>query len=173
MSTDTTVEPFDGAENDDFDPFDAPKQGGKFPALAQLENRLCIWEAQGAPTTQPDRFNPGTMKPRLTCNITFLDGETITEKIDKEGDATPLPEPIEAGKVMAGMFISQTKMVSQLRGRRMVLGRVVKLPKIPGSTNNRAWGITDIPALAREGNAQAKADLQLAKEFIAGRDPFA
>lgn len=170
MSDSLTTEP---AQVDDDNPFDSPAPGGAFPALDQLRDRLCIFEPQGPAQMVADRFNPGTMKPRLTCNITFLDGETITEKIDKEGDATPLPEPIEAGKVMAGMFISQTKMVSQLRGRRMVLGRVVKLPKIPGSTNNRAWGITDIPALAREGNAQAKADLQLAKEFIAGRDPFA
>ena len=173
MSTDTTVEPFDGAENDDFDPFDAPKQGGKFPALAQLENRLCIWEAQGAPTTQPDRFNPGKTVQRLTVNVTFLDGDTITHQIDKDGDKTELPEPVEVGTTIRGMYVSQTKLVSQLTGTKAVVGRLYKMPKLPGSTNNRAWAITDTRGEALAGDPKAKADFDLARKHIAQRDPFA
>lgn len=173
--SETTAEPTSPAE-DEIDPFDSPAPGGKFPTIAQLKDRLCLFELQGIEDAVPDRFNAGKTKPRATVNVTFLDGGPIAEHVDKDGEATPFPEPIREGQTMVGMYISQTKMVSQLKGTKMVVGRVHLLPKIPGSTNNRAWGITDVPKLRKDDNAkvaaQAKADYATALRFVQSRDVF-
>jgi hypothetical protein len=155
------------------DPFDAPAPGGVFPAVAQLKDRLLIiWPKKVE--TVPDRFKPGKDKDRLTADLVFLDGETLTEKIDKEGESTPLPEPIKPGDIMRDFYLSQTKLVSQTRTRigGMVMGRLILLPKIQGSTNNRAYALNDNRALRLAGDKQAQADFETAKTFVANLDPF-
>jgi hypothetical protein len=147
------------------DPFDTPAPGGSFPSVAQLKDRLLVIWPQKIESVL-DRFNPGAMKDRITANVAVLDGETITVRIDKEGEQHPLADPVKPGDVMKDMFLSQTKLVSQLKGRTMVMGRLILLPKIAGSTNNRAYALDDNKAKREAGDKAAIADFETAREFV-------
>jgi hypothetical protein len=155
------------------DPFDTPAPGGSFPAVAQLKDRLVvIWPTKVE--NLPDKFNPGKNKDRITANVAFLDGDPIDVRIDKEGESTPLAEPVAPGDVMKDFFLSQTKLVSQLKPRLggMVMGRLILLPKIQGSTNNRAYALDDNKARREAGDKDALADFEKAKAFVASLNPF-
>jgi hypothetical protein len=149
------------------DPFDTPAPGSRFPSVAQLKDRLLvIWPKRLE--SVPDRYHPGAMKDRLTADVAFLDGETIAVRINKEGESTPLADPVAPGDIMRDVFLSQTKLVSQTKARigGMVMGRLILLPKIPGSTNDRAYALDDNKAKREAGDKAAQADFETAREFV-------
>ena len=149
---------------DDFggeDPFDSPgKVGGKFPTLAQLQDRLLICKVVGS--SEQQNYNKTGMVTRYEVDVTVLTGDTITVHVDKHGNETELPDPIKPGGTLRKFYISQTVLGNQLnavpRGS-LVLGRLVKLPSIPGSSNERAWALTDTKSIA-SGSDNALSDVE-------------
>lgn len=128
------------------DPWSAPAKPGDsvYPALKQLSGRLLVVEPQTLEENVPDTYNPGKTKDRMTVDLTFLDGDTLTVALDRNDVATPLPKPIQAGETISGLYVSQSVLITQLKqamrdrgGSGMVLGRLGKGEARNG--NNAPW----------------------------------
>ena len=153
------------------DPFDAPgsKGAGKFPAMKQLKGRLLLIEPTRLDKQITSNLNPDKKVDRMSANVTVLDGDPITNVLDKDGDVVhEFDEPLAAPHTMEDMYISQTVLVNQLRkaykAESKVLGRLVQLPAArPGE--NKAWAFEE-PTDADKDIARG----YLASEKAKGKD---
>lgn len=133
-------------ENEGFDQA-APPVGAR-PAFAQFKGRLLLIRPTAIEYKVPNDLQPGTFKDRITADVVFLDGETITDRIDDEGVHTELDEPIKPGEVIEDYWISQTLIVRQVKGKigatvnPWILGRLTKLaPRQKGRKG--AWSLAE------------------------------
>lgn len=112
-------------------PFSLPKPpgGGDHPSMKQLKGRLLVFMPTQLDKDVPDTLSdkPGAVKDLMHANVAFLDGEPITNKLDKDGDvAKTFDEPITRGQIMEDFLTSNKLLVSQLKGQERVLGRLVQ-----------------------------------------------
>lgn len=147
MNKSAEADPFGGDDN----PFDSPASfGAKLPSLGQFKNRLLIieWKAK---STQPDRYNPGKFQTRHEADVTVLDGEPFTYRQGGQGtdpeDRVEFDTPIQVPVTLKRFYISNVVLGQQIDGKRLVAGRLVRLPKI--GDNVAAWAVTDVPGLAK------------------------
>lgn len=123
----------------------ASGDGGSFPAVAQLQGRLLHvfpTRVERAIVTK----NRATPHDRLTCDVTFLDGPPIVEKISQDGDRTPFDAPINPGETMRGMYLSQSWFVSRLAnrvGEPGFPGMVGVLNRVNLPNGRRMWMLDD------------------------------
>lgn len=109
-------------ENMAFEDFALPSAlpgggGTKLPGLTQLKGRLVhiFPTAVEHGVTSELKKDPHT---RLTCDVTFLDGDPIGAVVNGlTQQATPLTPPIQPGQTMVGLWISQAWFVSRLKTR--------------------------------------------------------
>jgi hypothetical protein len=91
--------------------------GTKMPGLTQLKGRLVhvMPTAVEHNVTSELKKDPHT---RLTCDVTFLDGDPIGAVVNGlTQQATPLTPPVMPGQTMVGLWISQAWFVSRLKTR--------------------------------------------------------
>lgn len=113
-----------------------PAGGSPTPSMRQLANRLLVVRPKALEVV-PDNYNAGQTKERLTCDVVFLDGDPI-DRIVKQGKPdSMLEEPIKKGQVLENMFISNGALIGQLKGKTMVLGRLVQ--GVAKNGNNPPW----------------------------------
>jgi hypothetical protein len=158
-------------ENEGFDQA-APPVGAR-PAFAQFRDRLLLIRPTAIERNVPNDLQPGTFKDRVTADVVFLDGDTITDKIDDDGAHPELDEPIRPGDIMEDYWISQTLIVRQIKGKigatvnPWVLGRLTKLP--PRQKGRKgAWSLAeftpdDAKRAASWMRAQSKKEAERAK----------
>ena len=158
-------------ENEGFDAA-APASGPR-PTFAQFKDRLLLIRPTSIEKGIPNDLQPGTTQDRVTADVVFLDGDTITHKIDADGAHTELGEPIRPGDIMEEYWISQALIVRQVKGKigatvnPWVLGRLTKLP--PRQKGRKgAWFLAPFtPADAKRATswmrAQAKKEVERAK----------
>jgi hypothetical protein len=110
--------------------------GTKLPGLTQLKGRLVhvMPTAVEHGVTSELKKEPHT---RLTCDVTFLDGDPIGAVVNGLTQvATPLTPPVMPGQTMQGLWISQAWFVSRLKGRVGQLG----FPGIIGVVGSQPTG---------------------------------
>ena len=104
-------------------------QGASFgarPALAQMRDRLVHIRPTGREDNVPSKEAGKPPYTRLTCDVTFLSGDPITNVVDRFGAVTAqLDPPVQAGQIMSETFISQGWFVSRLKEK-------VGAPGFPG-----------------------------------------
>jgi hypothetical protein len=193
MATAKNVEPED--------PFDAVPTAPtkKYPTMAQLgtgaekhslvydkdgdqeqfldsTGRLCIFRPKSVERNVKSQFANNPPSDRWKVDVIVLDGPTLLEALNKEGEVTGLFDPPivpnTASALIPAMYTNHTVIVGQLdqlsEGGK-TFGRVMKLKAKPGSTN-RPW------AIGRAADpVQAKADQALAVAWLKANpepDPF-
>jgi hypothetical protein len=171
-------DPFEAGDvaSDEVDPFEeasaAPVK--KFPSIKQLGSgapkvkatyakgkdqeqtrdttgRMLLIKPRKVDRNQPSNFEGNDPTDRWSCDVVVLDGETITEAVDKDGDVTYVfPEPLVPPFLLENMYISQTMLGQQIddkwdaangRARTMLLGRLMQLPANKG--RSKPWVIGD------------------------------
>jgi hypothetical protein len=149
------------------DPFDDPGStgGGKYPSMAQLKGRLLLVEPTNLEKGIPSTLEPDKKVDRVTATVHVLDGDAITDVLDKDGDSTfTFDEPLVAPFVLEDMYLSQVVLVNQLRkaykAEVKVLGRLGQLPA-QKKGNNKAWAF-EIPT---------EQDKQTARDYLAALKP--
>ena len=104
-------------------------QGASFgarPAFAQMRDRLVHIRPTGREDNVPSKEAGRPPYTRLTCDVTFLSGDPITNVVDRFGAVTAqLDPPVQAGQIMPETFISQGWFVSRLKEK-------VGVPGFPG-----------------------------------------
>jgi hypothetical protein len=143
------------------DPFGEPGSsgGGKFPSMKQLAGRLLLVQPHTLTKGVVGAFGP---QDRMTSHVHVLDGDPITEVLDKDGDVAFTPdEPWTPPVTLEDLYISQRGLVNQLKSaykaEGMVLGRL-RIRKL--DSGNKMFELepasTEDKALAREFLAKKK-----------------
>jgi hypothetical protein len=160
------------------DPFGEPAPGGNFPAIAQLLGRYLVVRP-----TRLDRNMPGVNKEdkprdRITADVLVCNGEPISAKLDKHGDVvTELDPPVVPGTVLEEFWISNAKLVAEVKGSvktgRPVIGKLTRLKaRIKGQDG--AYSLEPVPAgPARTAAAKMWTEWTEAQASAAVDDPFA
>ena len=156
------IDPWADVDTDDssIEGFDESPQAVSYdrPALRQYVGRLVLFRPTAFEPKAPG-VEPGTTQARITADIVILDGETITAKVDQEGDETPLDSPVETGinaTLQEDCFISSKGLVPWLKPKLRdpnrdrkpwVLGRIYRTPaRKAGQSKGYTLGDPNRPA---------------------------
>lgn len=139
------------------DPFAAPAHvPSEFARIQSFHGRLCLWKPTATDMVPNEH---GQLKPRLTVDITVVDG------------AGPLPmyeQRVHTGKFMdgpefRGTYVSGQRLVVQLddalKSGGMVLGRLGLYKEGKPQGQGNPWGIAE----------PTEEDKQIARNFLANR----
>lgn len=120
--------------------------GGRHPSMQQLVGRL----VHILPTGREDNVTTEYKKTphtRLSCDLTFFDGDPITAVLDKSGQVkSQLTPPVQPGQTMQGRFVNQEWFVSRLKdkvGTPGFPGIVGVMHKGKSDRGNDLWQLTD------------------------------
>ena len=139
------------------DPFAAPAHvPSEFARIQSFHGRLCLWKPTATDMVPNEH---GQLKPRLTVDITVVDG------------AGPLPmyeQRVHTGKFLdgpefRGTYVSGQRLVVQLddalKSGGMVLGRLGLYKEGKPQGQGNPWGIVE----------PTEEDKQIARQFLATR----
>lgn len=138
MSQDPWATAETGGTVEGFDDTPAPTSYSR-PALQQYVGRLLLFRPT-AYDVVPNDLQPGTTQKRITTDIVVLDGDTITDKVSRDGDVTPLDMPVTTGPdatLLEDCYISSAGLVAWLKPKLSdplreqkpwILGRVYRTP---------------------------------------------
>lgn len=110
-----------------FATFDEVSGGGRVPAH-QLMGRLLVIKPTEI-VQRPKMDKPTELVDVLVADTTFLDGDTITEKINaNNGSRTPLDAPVAPGETMVDMWWNHSALVG---AGRTLMRRKAESPNAP------------------------------------------
>ena len=146
------------------DPFAGPAVvASEFASVASFRGRLIIIEPTDYEYDVPNQDDASKKADRVTATVTVVDGK---------GDVSVWSHHVDTGKKISGpayhgVWISQDRLVKQLRedpnvrGRclKMVLGRIDTYKPGTMPKKGNPWGLT----------APSEADKQIARDFLANR----
>lgn len=118
--------------------------------VKNCEGRTLILFPKSVERNKPSRFEGNDPADRWTVDVVVLDGETITEKLDKDGDVTAEFEtPLVPPFLIPNMYISNKMLGAQLDGRKKVLAQLMVLPPL-AKGGNKSYALGDFSPEAYE-----------------------
>lgn len=139
------------------DPFAAPAAvPSTFANIQSFHGRLCLWKPTGTEMVPNDK---GQMKPRLTVDVTVVDGQGPVQKF-----ARFVPTGVFLdGPDFPGTYVNGQRLVMQLdaalKSGGTVLARLGLYKEGQPQGQGNPWGLVD----------PTDADKQMARDFLAGR----
>jgi hypothetical protein len=155
------------AEQAEVDPFSDPGSGGSYPTMKMLNGRLLLIRPTVLEKGLPNTLQPGTFRDRITADVVVLDGDDITEIVNDDGDVTAeLDEPLVPPFKLEDMYISQSKLISEIKSKvadkGLVIGRLARLKPLKAGQKG-AWSL----------QVATDADRAVGRAYLASVDPFA
>lgn len=154
----------------DMFPYATAAGGEKVPYFTQLVGRLVVVEPKSHEEIVDDK---GVAKPRLTADVTFLDGPTISTRKGRSAASVEVPvTPVSAGETMRAVWIDASviaregirQLTNSPTAPRPLLGRLVQRP---GEGLRQGAYVLEVPTPEEVETAGRWAASREAKKFAA------